>query len=177
MVLYVRSKSAPQAILSEVRRAINAAGPQIVIGGPLSGREIIDRGLFQPRIGVAMLTIFGVLGLALASIGLYGLIAYSVNHRRREIGLRMAMGAARGTVLRMILAHGLSLVVTGMLIGLVAAVLAARLFSGMLFGVSPGDPISLAGAALFLLGVSFFASYLPALRASRLDPMQALRAG
>jgi ABC-type lipoprotein release transport system permease subunit len=77
----------------------------------------------------------------------------------------------------MILAHGMSLVVTGLLIGVIAAVLAARMFSGMLFGVSPGDPISLAGAALSLLGVAFFASYLPALRASRLDPMVTLRAG
>jgi predicted permease len=177
MTLYVRSKGDPQQILMPVRREISAAGPQILIGGTLRGREIIDRGLFQARMGVALLSVFGLLALALASIGLYGIMAYSVNQRKREIGLRMALGAAQASVLRLILKQGMSLVVTGVVIGLAAALLVGRLLSRMLYGVSASDPISVAGAAVVLLAVALLACYLPARWASRVDPLVALREG
>jgi predicted permease len=177
MVLYVRSKGDPRQLLNPVRHEINTAGPQIVIGGPLSGREIIDRGLFQVRIGVGLLSVFGLLALVLASIGLYGIMAYSVNQRKREIGLRMALGAGQTTVLRLILKQGISLVLTGVLIGFAAALLAGRLLSRMLYGVGASDPISVAGAAVVLLAVALAACYLPARWASRVDPMVALREG
>jgi predicted permease len=177
MTLYVRSKGDPQQILMPVRREISAAGPQILIGGTLRGREIIDRGLFQARMGVALLSVFGLLALALASIGLYGIMAYSVNQRKREIGLRMALGAAQASVLRLILKQGMSLVVTGVVIGLAAALLVGRLLSKMLYGVSASDPISVAGAAVVLLAVALLACYLPARWASRVDPLVALREG
>ena len=111
-----------------------------------TGREIIDGGLFQPRMGVALLSVFGLLALGLASIGLYGIMAYSVNQRKREIGLRMALGAARASVLRLILKQGMSLVLTGVLIGFAAALLVGRLLSRMLYGVSASDPISVGGS-------------------------------
>jgi putative ABC transport system permease protein len=177
MILYVRSKGDPRQLLNAVRQEIHAAGPQIVIGGPLSGREIIDRGLFQVRIGVGLLSIFGLLALALASIGLYGIMAYSVNQRKREIGLRMALGAGQATVLRLILKQGMSLVLAGVLIGFVVALLVERLLSRMLYGVGASDPISVAGAAVVLLAVALVACYLPARWASRVDPMMALREG
>ena len=127
--------------------------------------------------GVGLLSVFGLLALGLASIGLYGILAYSVNQRKREIGLRMALGAAQTSVLRLILTQGMSLVLAGVLIGFVGALFVGRLLSGMLFGVSGGDPISVAGAALVLLLVALLACYLPARRASRVDPLVALREG
>lgn len=177
MILYVRSKADPRQILMPVRREVRAAGPQILIGGTLSGREIIDRGLFQARMGVALLSVFGFLALALASIGLYGIMAYSVNQRKREIGLRMAIGAARANVLRLILRQGMSLVIQGVLIGFVAALLVGRVLSRMLYGVSASDPLSVAGAAAVLLTVALLACYLPARWASRVDPLVVLREG
>jgi predicted permease len=177
MTFYVRSKADPQQILTPVRREIGAAGPQVLIGGTRTGREIIDGGLFQARMGVALLSVFGLLALGLASIGLYGIMAYSVNQRKREIGLRMALGAAQASVLRLILKQGMSMVLTGVLIGFVAALFVGRLLSRMLFGVSASDPISVVGAALVLLAVALLACYLPARWASRVDPLVALREG
>jgi predicted permease len=177
MILYVRSKADPRQILMPVRREVRAAGPQILIGGTLNGREIIDRGLFQARMGVALLSVFGFLALALASIGLYGIMAYSVNQRKREIGLRMAIGAARANVLRLILRQGMALVIKGVLIGFAAALLVGRVLSRMLYGVSASDPLSVAGAAAVLLTVALLACYLPARWASRVDPLVALREG
>jgi ABC-type antimicrobial peptide transport system permease subunit len=127
--------------------------------------------------GVALLSIFGLLALGLASIGLYGILAYSVNQRKREIGLRMALGAAQASVLRMILKQGMSLVLTGMLIGAAASLLIGRVLSRMLYGVSPSDPLSVVAAAVVLFLISLAACYLPARWASRVDPMVALREG
>jgi len=177
MVLYVRSKGDPEQLMIPVQREILAAGPQILIGSPRTGREIVDNGLFQARTGVVLLTLFGLLALGLASIGLYGILAYSVNQRRREIGLRMALGAAQSSVLRLILKQGMSLVLAGVLIGFAAALLVGRLLSRMLYGVSASDPVSVAGAALVLLAVALVACYLPARWASRVDPLVALREG
>jgi predicted permease len=180
MTLYVRSKADPRQILMPVERELRAAGPQVMLNtlyGVRTGREIIDGGLFQAKMGVALLSVFGLLALALASIGLYGILAYSVTQRKREIGLRMALGAARTTVLRLILKEGMSMVLTGVLIGFAAALLVTRLLSGMLYGVSATDPISLAGAAIVLSVVALLACYLPARWASLVDPLVALREG
>ncbi len=176
MTLYVRSKGDPQELLVAVQREVHAAGPQILISAR-TGRAIVDGGLFGPKVGVALLSVFGLLALGLASIGLYGIMAYSVNQRRREIGLRMALGAARPSVLRLILKQGMSLVALGVLIGLGAALLVGRLLSRMLYGVSASDPLSVAGAAVVLLAIALLACYLPARWASRVDPLVALREG
>jgi predicted permease len=176
MALYVRSKGDPKQILMPVQQEIRAAGPQIRIS-VLTGRQVVDGGLFQEKMGVALLSVFGLLALGLASIGLYGIMAYSVNQRKREIGLRMALGAAQPSVLWLILKQGMSLVLTGVLIGFAAALLVGRLLSRMLYGVSASDPISVAGAAVVLLAIALLACYLPARWASRVDPLVALREG
>jgi predicted permease len=177
MTLYVRSKGAPQEILIPVQREVRAAGPQIFARDNRTGQEIVDGGLFQAKMGVGLLSVFGLLALGLASIGLYGILAYSVNQRKREIGLRMALGASQTTVLRLILKEGMSLVLTGVVIGFVGALLVGRLLSGILYGVGASDPLSIAGASLVLSGVALVASYLPARCASRVDPLVALREG
>jgi predicted permease len=177
MTLYVRSKGDPQQILTPVQREVRAIGPQILVDDVRTGEKIVDQALFGAKIGVALLSIFGLLALGLASIGLYGLMAYSVYRRRREIGVRMALGAAQESVVFLILQQGMALVLIGLIFGLMAAIGAGRLLQRMLFGVGASDPISVAGAGIVLLVVAFIACYLPARRASRLDPLTALRAG
>ena len=175
MVLYVRTKADPREILAPVEREMRAAAPQILLFGIRTGGEVIDGGLFQARMGVGLLATFGLLALGLASIGLYGVMAYSVNQRRREIGLRMALGATPGSVLGMVIREGMSLVLAGVLIGFAAAALVGRLLSRMLFGVTASDPLSIGGAALVLSAIALLACYLPARGATRVDPLEALR--
>ena len=176
MVLYVHSKGGPQEIMAATLRALAVAGPQIKISMQ-TGPQIIKEGLFFPEVGVTLLSVFGLLALVLASIGLYGILAYAVNQRKREIGLRMALGAGRTTVLQLILKQGMSLVATGVLIGFVAALVVGRFLSTMLFGLSGSDPASIAVAAVVLLLVALVACYLPARGATHVDPLVALREG
>jgi putative ABC transport system permease protein len=122
-----------------------------------------------------MLTAFGALALALASIGLYATTAYSVSRRTRELGARLALGATRGDILRLVLGRALRLTAIGLLLGLIFAALAAPLFSTLLVGVRPIDPVTFAGVTALLAGIAALASYMPARRAARLDPLQALR--
>jgi predicted permease len=175
MTLYVRSTGDPAYMVNAVRREIQAAGPQVLVSGVRTGQQVIDGSLFQARVGVALLSVFGLLALGLASIGLYGILAYAVNQRQREIGLRMALGASQPRVLRMVVQQGMLLVLIGMTIGCGAALLVGRFLSRMLFGVAAGDPVSLIGAALVLGAVALVACYLPARWATRVDPLVALR--
>lgn len=177
MVLYARSKGDPRQVLVPVQREVRVAGPQVSVDDVRTGRKIIDQALFTARMGVGLLSVFGLLALGLASVGLYGIMTYSVNQRKREIGVRMALGAAPESVLWLILKEGMSLVLAGVMIGLVAALGVAPLLARMLYGVSASDPISVAGAAAVLLAVALMACYLPARSASRLDPLAALREG
>jgi macrolide transport system ATP-binding/permease protein len=177
MTLYVRSEGDPRLILLPVQSELRRTAPQLLFSDMRTGRQIVDGGLFGPKMGVALLSVFGLLALGLASIGLYGIMAYSVTQRKREIGLRMALGAARASVLRLILKQGMSLVITGVVIGFAAALLVGRFLSRMLYGVSASDPLSVAGAAVVLLVVALLACYLPARWASRVDPLVALREG
>jgi predicted permease len=176
MTLYVRSKGSPEQIVSSVGREINAAGPQVLVSGVRTGQQVIDGSLFQARIGVAALSVFGLLALGLASIGLYGILAYAVNQRQREIGLRMALGASQPSVLRLILKQGMSLVLMGVVVGFAAALVVGRVLGRMLYGVGASDPVSLVAAAFVLGGVGLVACYLPARWATRVDPLVTLRA-
>jgi predicted permease len=176
MTLYVRSKGDPKQILTPIQRELHAAGPQVRID-VRTGQQIVEGGLFFARVGVALLSLFGLLALGLASIGLYGILAYAVHQRKREIGLRMALGAARANVVRLIVKQGMSLVAAGVLIGFVAALIVGRLLSRMLFGVSASDPLSIASAAVVLVFVALLACYLPAYCAGRVEPLAALREG
>jgi putative ABC transport system permease protein len=125
--------------------------------------------------GAALLGLFGALALILASIGIYGVLAYSVAQRTSEIGLRMALGAQPHQVLRLVLKQGMLLALVGATVGVVVALPVARLASGLLYGVSATDPLTYAAITLLLMGVALLACYLPARRATRIDPLVALR--
>jgi ABC-type antimicrobial peptide transport system permease subunit len=139
----------------------------------LSG--VLAGSLFAARIGAVLLAVFGSLALLLAAIGLYGVMSYAVSRRTREIGIRMALGAATGNVLRLVLKEGMSLVGSGVAVGLIVAAAVTRLLASFLYGVSPLDAATFVAIPLLLALVAFLASYLPARRAAKVDPMIALR--
>ncbi|HJZ96381.1 MAG TPA: FtsX-like permease family protein, partial [Candidatus Solibacter sp.] len=176
MNLFVRTQGRPEPLMAAVQREIRAAGPELLLNDMRTGRQFIDNGLFQAKIGVTLCSVFGLLALALASIGLYGVMAYGVAQRTRELGVRMALGAARAHVVRLILGQGMTLVAMGVAIGFAASLGVGRMMARVLFGVGAADPLSVAGAGAVLVGVALVACYLPARTASRLDPLVALRA-
>jgi predicted permease len=177
VTLYVRAARDPGSVLGEVQREVKALAPNVEISDIRTGDRIMDQILWGARIVVSMLGVFGLVALVLASVGLYGLLAYLVRGRKREIGVRMALGASRPASLVLILRQGMILVCVGIGIGLALSLLVGRAFAKMLFGLSPADPFSLLGASAALILVSALACYLPALSASKLDPMRALRQG
>ena len=175
LVLYVRTTGDPSQAIGTVQRELRAMDAQVPLENAASVDEIIDQSLWMVRIAAGLLAVFGALALALASVGLYGLVAYSVNQRRRELGVRMALGAGGNAVLRLVLRDGMSLVLIGLVCGVGLSLMVARALESLLLGVNAIDPASFAGASLLLGTVAFAGSYLPAWRASRFDPLVALR--
>ena len=131
--------------------------------------------LGRQRFAVLLMTLFAILGVFLASVGTYGVVSYVVSLRTREIGIRMALGAERRDVLRMMIGNGIKPAFIGVIVGVGGAFALTRLFSSMLFGVSPRDPLTFVGVAIALMVVTLCACYIPARRATRVDPMVALR--
>jgi len=158
-----------------LRREMSAIDPNSagLTAMPLS--DYISAAWFGPRIASLLLGVLGVISLLLAGVGLYGVMAYSVSQRTREIGIRMALGAKSAGVLGMIMRRGLLLALSGIAVGLAIALAAAPQIAPLLYRVSPADPLSIAAAALFLIVVAILASLIPALRATRVDPIVVLR--
>lgn len=176
VTLYVRTLGDPVAVLGTVRREMQTLEPNLPLGNASTMPEIIDQALWAPRITAVLLAIFGLLGLVLAAIGIYGILVYSVNQRSREIGIRMALGAQRRDILRLVVGEGMLLVIIGIALGLVASFVATRFIVNLLFGVSATDPIVFSIVALLLALVALFACYIPARKATKVDPLLALRA-
>jgi putative ABC transport system permease protein len=174
--MVVRSTRPPQALVPEVRAALTAHDPSLPNGEFYELERLVDNAVGPRRLVTRLLGFFSALALTLAALGLYGVIAYSVTQRRQEIGIRMAIGAQRTDVLRLVLAGGLKLVALGIAVGLAGAMSLTRLLQSMLFGVTAHDPLVFLGNAALLLAVAMAACALPALRASRVDPMATLRA-
>jgi len=172
--LIVRTRIAPARVEYSIRQAVQSLGHEYV---PETGTVTswIDRSLLQERITAMLSEFFGGLALLIAGIGLFGLMAFNVARRTRELGIRFALGAQRGGVLRMILRETLSLAFIGIAIGLPCALAATRLIAHMLFGIEPYDPLTIAVVSIALLAVGALAGYIPARRAMRIDPMVALR--
>jgi macrolide transport system ATP-binding/permease protein len=175
MILYVRTERDPSIILGAVEAEIRNLDPALPMEDMRTGTKVIEQALWWSKIGVGLLGVFGLVALGLASVGLYGIMAYSVNQRRREIGLRMALGAGQRDVSLFILRQGMTVVFSGIAWGVGLALLLGRALSRFLYGVGGNDLLSLGGASLVLLAVAFAACYLPARSATRVDPLVALR--
>ena len=173
--LIVRSSGEPRTLISAVRREITAAAPSWQALRARTMDDQIAASLLPQRVAAGVLWLFGIVALLLAAVGLYGVIAYSVTTRTREIGVRIALGARAGDVVRSVVRESLTLVTVGALIGVPAAWAVTRLLSGFLLGVTPGDPLAYAVAIGVLAAVTMAASWLPARRASRVDPVVAFR--
>ena len=171
----VLRSSAPLAtVTSEVTSAVSAARPSVIIQFQTMNSMVRDS-LLRERLMATLSGFFGLLAGLLATIGLYGVMSYMVERRKNEIGIRIALGADRGSVVAMIMREAATLLAAGLIVGAVAAIAAARWTSALLFGLHPSDPVTLAAAAVALTAVAALASYVPAVRASRLEPTVALR--
>jgi predicted permease len=173
--ILVRTLAPPTALLPPIYHELGRLGPNIVIGDIRTLRQQVDESIFEQRMLAALGAFFGTLALVLAAIGLYGVVAYGTARRTGEIGLRIALGAPRAQVVWMILRDSLLLVALGLAIGLPAALAGARAVESVLFGIRPADPFTFATTAALLAAIGGAAAFLPARRASRLDPSQVLR--
>ncbi|MGB8508625.1 MAG: ABC transporter permease [Pyrinomonadaceae bacterium] len=175
MTLVVRTSGDPLTALGGVRDVVHEMDANLPVFNEKTLIEQARTSLFAQRMAMKLLSVFGALALVLAVIGLYGVMAYSVAQRTREIGIRIALGARAGDIRRMIVRQGMALDLVGALIGLAASFAVTRFLSGLLYGVSATDPLTFASVALILLVVALLASYVPARRATKVDPMVALR--
>lgn len=173
--LQVQTTGRPEAVIAGVRGQIQSLEPNLAITNVQTIGEIIDQGLWAPEMGAALLALFGGLALVLAAVGVYGVLAYSVTQQTREIGIRMAMGAERSDVLGLVVGQGLKLAGAGLALGILVSLALTRQLSSLLFGVSAYDPLTYAGVTVILVSVALLACYIPARRATRVDPLVALR--
>jgi putative ABC transport system permease protein len=174
-VLVVRTSGDPAMTASALRGELAALDPSLPVAKLQTMEQVIDESVGSQRFSTMLLSIFAAAALFLASIGIYGVLAYSVTQRTHEIGVRMALGARRGDVLNMVVRQGLTLAAGGLAIGLAVSLVATRAMTGMLYGVSASDPATFAAVLALLCCVAALASYLPARRATKVDPIVALR--
>ncbi len=175
MILVARTAVEPEQMSQSVRAEVAVLDPEIPIFDVKTLEEHVGISLFLQRMAATLLSIFGLLALSLAAIGLYGVMAYSVSQRTRELGIRISVGAERRDIFKLIVGQGLAISVVGLLAGLVASLAVTRLTANLLYGVSTTDPVTFIGIALLLLCITLLACYFPARRATKIDPMIALR--
>jgi putative ABC transport system permease protein len=175
MTLVIRTDAQPTSLIAAVRSQVHALDNDQPVYDIATLDQLLSNSIAKPRFYTALLGAFAVLALILASVGTYGVMSFSVNQRRREIGIRLAMGARRGDIFKLVVGRGLLLALTGVAIGLGGALALTRVMSGLLFGVSATDPMTFIMISLLLTGVALVACFVPARRATRVDPMVALR--
>ena len=175
MQLVVRATGDPGALTGSVRQAVHALDPDVPLQKVATMRQLVLASVAQRRSTLLLIAVFAAVALLMAAIGLYGVMAYSVAQRTREIGIRVALGAQGADVLRLVVGRGLRLVVLGVALGLMAALALTRLMKNLLYEVSATDPLTFAGVAALLALVALAACYVPARRAAKVDPMIALR--
>ena len=173
--IVLRTAAEPASVVSALRKAVSGVDPNVPIDEIASMKELVSGSVGQARFRTAVLAAFALLAVFVAAIGLYGVMSYLVSQRTQEFGIRMAVGASRGDVLRLVLGQAAKLAAIGIALGLAAAALVVRLIASLLFNVAPFDPATLAGVPVLLAAVALLAGYIPARRAARADPMTALR--
>jgi putative ABC transport system permease protein len=176
ITLFVRTALPADQMAASIRQTVSGIDRDIPVYGIQTMERYVEQTTEQSRLNMTLLALFGALALVLASLGLYGVLSYVVSLRTQEIGIRMALGATRRDVMRLIVGHGMALTLAGIAIGLGTAWAVARSLRSLLVGVSPHDPATFAAIATLLTAIAFVASYLPGRRATRVDPMITLRA-
>ncbi len=171
----LRTTGDPLLLSTAIRSEMQQLDPSLPVRNLRSMEQLVSRAVAPQRFNLALLSLFAALGLLLAAVGIYGVMAYSVSQRTHEIGLRMALGAQARDVLKLVVKQGMALALVGVAIGLMASFALTRLLKNLLFGVSATDPATLAGVALLLSCVALLACYIPARRATKVDPLTALR--
>jgi putative ABC transport system permease protein len=174
MNLVVNASLAPAALTAAVRAEVRTIDPEIPVARISTMEKLIDESIAQPRFRTFLIGIFSAVAMLLAAIGIYGVVAYSVSQRTHEIGIRMALGARRSDVMRMVVRQGMRLTLAGVVLGVIGALALTRLTANLLFGVGATDPLTFTAISILLSLVALLACYIPARRASRLDPMAAL---
>jgi predicted lysophospholipase L1 biosynthesis ABC-type transport system permease subunit len=175
VAVVLRTEGDPTAVMGSVRRAVEEIDPREEVYNVQTMDEVVSNSFSARRLSIILLGVFAALALVLACVGIYGVISYLVGQRTHEIGVRMALGAQRGDVLRLVIGHGARMALIGVTIGVGAALGLTRLMANQLFGVSAHDPLTFAGVAMLLMIVAIAACYIPARRALRVDPIIALR--
>lgn len=175
MTLVLRSDRSPAALTPALRRVVSSLDPALPVSSVRIMEDVVSASLARPRLLTSLLVAFSVLALVLAVVGIYGVISYAVSRRAHEFGIRMALGAVSGDVIALVVKRGLVMVVLGTVTGLLISLAVGRLLGGLLFAVSPSDPTTLIGVSVVLIAVGMIASYVPASRATRVDPMVTLR--
>jgi putative ABC transport system permease protein len=175
-VSFVARTTTPASVADGIRREIRRAAPDLPIERTVTMDEAIAASVAPPRFRMLLLGLFAIAATLIATCGIYGLMAYAVTQRRREIGVRMALGAQRRDVLRLVLTRALRIVMGGLVVGLAGAAVMTRVLQRFLFGVTPTDPIAFTLVTVLLIGVGLMAAWLPARRATKIDPCAALRA-
>jgi len=174
LAIFLRGKLDPGAISAQVRQQIQSVDAELPVFRAETLDDVLSTSLSVRRFAMEMVAFFAATALLLAGLGIYGTISYIVSEQTREIAIRLALGARRGEILKMVLLQGLGLAAVGAGVGLAGALIVSHLMAGLLFGVSPNDLTTFAGVTLVLTAVALAASYIPALRAMRLDPLTAL---
>jgi len=175
MTLAVRTSADPASTSNAVREQVLATDKDLPLYHIATMDHLVSDSVAQPRLNLSLISAFAVLALLLAAVGVYGVMAYAVTQRTQEFGIRMALGASRGDVLKQVIQEGGRLAALGLVLGLGAALALTRVMASLLYGVAPTDPVALAAAAIVLAVVALAACYLPARRATRVDPIVALR--
>ena len=175
MALAILTSGDPMNLATTVQKEVSTLDPELPVYRVRTMSEVMGESVARRRLALILLAVFAGQALVLASVGIYGVTSYVVAQRQQEIGLRMALGAGRGQVLHLMIAQGMGTILFGLGIGLLLALLLTRLIGGLLFAVGPADPWAIGGAAFVLMVVAFCAIAIPALRASKMNPMEALR--
>jgi putative ABC transport system permease protein len=176
MSLVIRSTIEPSSLSASVRQAVNEVDRSVPVADVKTMDHVVSESITQPRFNLFLLGLFGAVAMVLSAAGIYGVTAYTVTQRTHELGIRIALGAQVGDVLKMILGQGMAVIGVGLVVGLAAAFALTRLLRTLLFGVGENDPLTFVAITAILVLVALIACYIPARRATKVDPLTSLRA-